>query len=218
MSPKKIYTTPIGKLISLVLFGMITMLWSAQTVPSAIEIHQKMKASLGGLRNQTLKFDVMQVSAVLGDSTHTQGNLELGAKEQFWLKVGDQEWVYNGHDLWQISHKQKQVIWQYADSALGFQHPSRILLAFMDCAPYNFSVQSEHIYRLGLVPGKAFAEAESLWVLVEAPSYRPSELGMIDRESALTLYRLSGIRTKKYPAKHFEYKKSKGYELLDLRE
>jgi len=191
-----------------------------QAAPEAVHIHQKMRESLGGLKNRSFNFQVTQISPFVGDTSYSQGSLILGPKGQFHLKVTEQEWIYNGKWVWQVSHPQKQVLLQGADSAIGFQHPNKILTAFLDCPPYAMqivTVNNSQMYRLSLLPGRLFAEADSLWVRGHLKTGVPDELGFLDREGASTVYKLGKITHKKSPASYFEYKKPKEYELLDMR-
>lgn len=179
----------------------------------------KMQASLSNLKNVEIQFTSLEINAVMMDTLKQKGTMKLGGAGEFWIVLEGQEFISNKKYLWHHIKSQKQVVWQKADSALGFAHPSQFLAKFSEATPLALrdSPQEKWLV-LELGPNKALANFSKIEVSLSRSQYQPKVLLLQDAEGNQTIYQLRTIRNKKFKSSAFNYKPPKNTEVLDLRE
>lgn len=194
---------------------------AADVQESAAAVLKKSAEHVQGALGWQLRFRVEYYAGGQEKTGGYHGDLLLGQGDQFRLTIPGQTYLSDGVTLWQYSQTQSQVLIKNVADMQGSMHPSEALFRYLRCQPltvHQQTVQGIQVYELTLDPSQQMEGYQSLVVWLNAQTYEPYRLEMVDGTGTKVIYYILNLqKNPEFSQQTFHFESSSDIDEIDMR-
>jgi outer membrane lipoprotein carrier protein len=201
-------------LLTLTAFTSVFSSEATQVLSKSAEYFNKAK-------NVSLDFTVKVHYEVTDETKNYTGDILIGQKDHFRLRIPGMLMMSDGVNLWQHNIDQKQVLVKSLLDMENSFHPSEMLFRYLRCQPLDIQKKTHNgkaVYLLKLDPKNQIKSMTAMEVWLLASDYSPVRLKTTDVSGNTSWYEISNMaRDIKVSDSDYEFKTPAGVEEIDMR-
>jgi outer membrane lipoprotein-sorting protein len=210
------------------LFGIILVMSVSLVFAQNTAVDKKAKETLAAsskayqaIKGAHIKFDQSVLSDLTGKTQKVSGELWVGQKDEFKLKIPGLTLVSDGVNLWEFRESTQQVLVKSLLDLDRAFHPSQVLFKYLNCAPISskeVKIDGKSYIEMLLDPKGKIKGVSGLKVWLNPKSLFPYKIETIDAVDNVTTYVIPNFKVLSGSnSSEFEFKTPEGVEVIDMR-